>query len=136
MPTNSNGAVIVRGDPERVYLVNSGDGWVHDDFQVNSKLSLNFGVRYTYQGVVHDSNNSLANFVPGQGFSTGQLYRPDRKDFAPRFGFAYTPAADAKTVLRGGYGIYYDVPTVGSFVYNSIGNGGASGIYANPAGPI
>ncbi len=135
-PTNSNGAVIVRGNPERVYLVNSGDAWAHDDFQTSPKLSLNFGVRYTYQGVVHDAKNSLANFTPGQGFSTGQLYNPDRKDFAPRFGFAYTPSANANTVVRGGYGIYYDVPTVGSFVYNSISNGAASGIYANPAGPI
>lgn len=134
-PSNSNGATIVRGEPGRVYHVNSADGWVHDTFQFSQRLTLNYGVRYTYQGVLHDTANDLANFIPGQGFSVGQLYGKDYKDFAPRFGFAFQPQSNGKTVIRGGYGLYYDVPTVGSFVYNNIGNGGATGIYGNPAGP-
>ncbi|HEX4230061.1 MAG TPA: TonB-dependent receptor [Bryobacteraceae bacterium] len=134
-PSNSNGATIARGNPERTYHVNSADEWVHDTFQVTPTLSVNFGVRYTYQGVLHDTTNDLTNFIPGEGFKTGQLYPKDLTDFAPRFGFAYSPGKGGKTVVRGGYGIYYDVPTVGSFVYNVPGNGGASGIYSNPAGP-
>ena len=133
--SNSNGATIARGNPGRVYHVNSADGWVHDTFQISRRLTVNFGVRYTYEGLLHDTANDLANFVPGQGFSVGQLYGKDETDFAPRFGFAFQPKPGGKTVIRGGYGIYYDVPTVGSFVYNNIGNGGATGIYANPAGP-
>ena len=109
---------------------------MHDTYQVNPQLSVNFGVRYTYQGVLHDKDNSLTNFTPGQGLTTGQLYHKDLTDFAPRFGFAYSPKWLPKTVVRGGYGIYYDVPTVGSFAYASLGNGGATGVNSNPAGPI
>ena len=49
-PSNSSGATIVRGNPERSYIVNSYDFWVHDTFQVSPKLSLNYGVRLTHQG--------------------------------------------------------------------------------------
>lgn len=133
--SNSSGATIVRGDLQRVYHVNSGDWWIHDNFQVNQRLSLNYGVRFTYQGVLHDTKNSLANFIPGKGWQVGNLYPQDKNNYAPRFGFAFTPKRNGKTVLRGSYGIYYDIPTVGSFAYASLGNGGATGLSSNPAGP-
>jgi outer membrane receptor for monomeric catechols len=47
-PSNSSGAVIVRGDPERGYRYNSYDGWAHDTIQLTKSLSVNLGVRYTY----------------------------------------------------------------------------------------
>lgn len=134
-PTNSSGAVILRNNPQRVYLVTSIDGWLHDDFQATPRLSLNAGFRYTYPGVVHDQHQDLYNFVPGSGFQPSPLYNKDLADIAPRTGFAYSLTSDARTVLRGGYGWFYDTPTVGQFVYNNIGNTGATGIYSNPAGP-
>ena len=134
-PSNSSGALILNGNPQRVYLVNSLDAWVHDDYRISKQLTINFGVRYTYPGVVHDQKDTLVNFIPGSGFQPSPLYNQDLKDIAPRVGFAYSLSEDAKTVIRGAYGWFYDVPTVGSFVYNSVGNGGATGIYSNPAGP-
>lgn len=133
-PSNSSGAVILRNNPERVYLVNSFDAWAQDEWQVNSRLNLNYGVRYTYPGVVHDEKNSLYNFDPAKGFTPIPLFNRDVTDFAPRIGFAFTPGKEARTVLRGSYGWFYDMPTVGMFVYNNIGNTGATGIYSNPAG--
>jgi len=140
-PTNSSGAIIVLGQLQRDYYQNSFDYWAHDNFQVSPKLSLNFGVRYTYHGVLHDAKNSITNFIPGRGFVTpgtdiDSLYPKDWNNFAPRFGFAYTPTRNGKTVIRGGYGVFYDVPPLNFFVANtSSPNGGAAGVHANPGGP-
>jgi hypothetical protein len=139
-PRNASGAVIVQGDLQRLYLENSFDWWVHDTFRVSPKLSLNFGVRYTYQGVLHDSANNITGFVPGQGFvgpghGIDSLYPKDLNNFAPRVGFAYSPQRSGKTVIRGGWGVFYDVPAMNFFVANTgLPNGGAAGINANPGG--
>lgn len=140
-PSNSNGAIIAQGPLQRLYYQNSFDLWAGDTFRVTPHLTLNYGARYTYQGVLHDSKNSITNFIPGQGFVTpgqngaGPLYPQDWNNLAPRLGFAYTPMSDGKTVIRGGYGIYYDVPSLNFFTANtSLSNGGAAGVNANPGG--
>ncbi len=140
-PSNSSGAVIVLGALQRLYLQNSFDWWAHDTVRVSSRLTVNFGIRYTYQGVLHDDSNNITTFVPGKGFAgPGQglssLYPKDWNNFAPRVGFAYTPTRNGKTVIRGAYGVFYDVPALNFFVANTgLPNGGAAGINANPGGP-
>lgn len=133
-PSNSSGALILRNNPQRVYLVDSFDLWLQDGWQVSPHLSLNYGVRYSYPGVVRDDRNSLYSLVPGTGYRGEPLYNADYTNAAPRVGFAWTPRSDTNTVIRGAYGWFYDQPTVGSFVYNNIGNTGATGIYSNPFG--
>jgi len=136
-PSNSNGATIVVGDQAWTYAYNSLDWWAHDALQATPELSLNFGVRYTYQGEVHGvgSGKQLYNFTPDRGFTTGPLYNNDLLNFAPRVGFSYAPKWLSGTVLRGGYGIYYDTPTEATFGFTTINNGGASGMNQNPVGP-
>jgi len=134
-PTNASGATIERGLPEPIYQINSGDWWLHDNFQVTPQLNVNFGVRYDYYGVLHDSANNLANFVPGQGFVTGQLYPKQPLDFAPRFGFSYAPKWAKRFVVRGGYGLFYDVTPVNAFASAGSSNGAATGVAYNPGGP-
>jgi len=133
-PSNASGATIYRGEPEPIFQINSGVWWAHDNFQATPELNINFGIRWDYDGVLHDSKGVLANFFPGQGFLNQQLYPKDLRDYAPRVGFAYAPHWAKRFVLRGGYGIFYDAPSVNSFDSSGASNGATSGIGYNPGG--
>ncbi len=133
-PSNASGATITRGEPEPTFLINSFNWWVHDNFQISPELNINFGVRYDYDGVLHDSKGILANFFPGVGFENKQLYPRDLGDYGPRVGFAYSPKRFKRVVLRGGYGVFYDSQSVNSFDSAGSSNGAASGIGYNPGG--
>jgi hypothetical protein len=139
--TANNGATITRGQLQRDYRQNSFDWWVHDNFQVTRKLNVNFGVRYTYHGVLFDTDRTITNFIPGRGFVTpgrdvDRLYPNDLNNFAPRLGLAYQPFGSGKTVIRAAWGIFYDAPPLNFIVANTGAvNGGAAGVHANPGGP-
>ena len=89
-------------------------GYMQDDFSVSPKLTINAGLRYEVMTPQWERDNRLANFIPTTTSlvqaSSGSLFNMTQvhtamKNFAPRFGFAYS--ADSKTVLRGGYGLVY-----------------------------
>lgn len=69
-----------------------------------------------------------------------RVQRSDKNDWGPRFGFAWDPRNNGKTVLRGGYGIYYDQALVGIVEQNSFttppfnASDSRSGTQANPIG--
>ncbi len=117
-------ADFLYGDPQTAMLSNQFvahqkwywfDFFVQDDWKVSQKLTLNLGLRYDFSSPVWEGNNYLSNFNPaGAGSiitaSSGSLYnralvQPQKLNFSPRIGFAYQ--LESKTVLRGGYGIYY-----------------------------
>ncbi len=93
-----------------------------DDYRISNRLTLNLGLRYDLFTWPHEINNRMANFdvstgaieLAGQnGVSdSGGLATP-KKNFAPRIGFAYDLRGDQKTVVRGGYGIFYFVDREG-----------------------
>ena len=114
--------------------------YIQDDWKVNSKLTLNLGLRYTLQTQTQERDGSFANFDLGKGVYVvrtegGQLPRlaiprllaaypyvesekngwgsnvitADHNNFGPRFGFAYRPFNDNKTVVRGGFGVFYNI---------------------------
>lgn len=93
-----------------------------DEWRIRPNLSLSFGLRYENNTVPRELNNriestfnsSLLNLVPGlRNFIGGRstIYDPDKNNFSPRAGFAWSPrwfGPDKTTVIRGGYGLYYD----------------------------
>ncbi len=105
----------------------SNFAYVQDDWKVTPALTFNLGVRYEYASPYSEDQNRLTNFVPSLALSGSPLpfsqasnnnrygFSPDKNDFAPRVGFADSP--DAKTSLRGGFGIsfaHYDRPGSGN----------------------
>jgi hypothetical protein len=89
--------------------------FIQDGWKLLPGLTLNLGVRYDLNRPPVEKYDRWANFIPelGRQVLAGEegfgraLVKTDRNNFAPRIGFAYRPFGDAKTVVRGGYGIYY-----------------------------
>ncbi|AFL86398.1 hypothetical protein Terro_0046 [Terriglobus roseus DSM 18391] len=131
--STSAGAQILRNNPQRVYIVNTIDAYAADNFKISNRLTLNYGLRWSYPGTVSDDRNSIYNFTPQRGYFKSPIYSRNLSNFAPRFGFAWTPFKDSSaTVVRGAFGWFFDQPTVGQFVYNSVGNGASAGIFGSP----
>ena len=78
--------------------------FVQDDWRATANLTLNFGFRYDYQSIAEPPVQNPNAALLAAGFDTS--FQPkDKNNLAPRFGLSY--AFNEKTVLRGGYGIYY-----------------------------
>jgi hypothetical protein len=131
-------ATILRGPTRHQYYQNSFDLYVHDTWTLSQNITLNYGLRYTYQGVLGAGDQQLTTFFPDRGLvSVDQLYPKDRNNIAPRVGVAWTPDSSKKTVVRAAYGVYYDVIPIAYFTANTgwpSGNGGALGVGHNPGG--
>ena len=96
--------------------------FVQDSFRPTQRLTINYGLRWDYFGVVKEKNNLLSNITSlspaaGTGSFTltqvGQpglpsLYNPDKKDFAPRISAAWDVTGKGRTVVRAGFGMFYD----------------------------
>jgi hypothetical protein len=117
----------VNGNPDvsfRHFRTGNYGGYAQDDWKFSPTLTLNIGLRYEYYTPVSETNNLLSNLVltantsqayQAAGLTVGHtVYTTDKKNFAPRFGFAWSPQAyNQKVVLRGGFGMYYDyIPEV------------------------
>jgi hypothetical protein len=104
-----------------------------DNFKVNSRLTLNLGLRWEPFWAFHDTLGRGGNWLPGQqsqvfplapkgilyagdkGVHTG-FQQPDLNNFAPRVGFALNPYGDGKMSVRGGYGVFYDFAPLKNYI--------------------
>lgn len=82
--------------------------FVHDAWQLHSRFTLNYGLGWTYDGARNYDLRKPPYLEPILGASGLAPTRRNWKNFSPSAGFAWSPWAEGKTVIRGGAGIYYD----------------------------
>jgi hypothetical protein len=110
------GAIFLSGGDPSFTLRDGADqiSWyAQDDWKVTSRFTLNLGVRYDVDLGFVDSNNQTNNrtfrFFQIIGHPLGQrVAEDDKNNFSPRIGFAWDVRCDGRSVVRGGYGLYYD----------------------------
>jgi hypothetical protein len=106
------------GNPLLDYRNENYSFFVQDDWKAHPRLTLNLGLRYDVSSVSREKDGRLQNFdLTTLTFTPlGQkLYDVDKNNFGPRFGFAFDLFGNRKTILRGGYGIFYDRDLPASF---------------------
>ena len=98
-----------------------------DEWKLTRNLTIDYGLRYEYNSPQEDPHNNIMGWYPGHqstkfpdappnflypgdpGTPNRALIPPDRNNFAPRLGFAWDMFGNAKLVMRGGGGIFYDI---------------------------
>ena len=106
-----DGGKQVTGNSQRHTYQNSDGLFIQDSFRATPRLTLNYGVRWDYFGVTGEKDGLFYTFNPANGGSndqTNQLYGKDFNNFAPRLAFAYDMTGKGTTVVRGGWGLFYD----------------------------
>ena len=123
------------GNTQRTTYNNGFSLFAQDDYRMNSSLTLNLGLRWEYFGPMSEKNNLLSNLgrdgnlaMVGADGVDG-LYNRDLHDFAPRLGLAWQAARN--TVVRAGYGIYYDYVPQDLLIANFTTS---AGVATNPIG--
>lgn len=139
---NPGASSIVQGNPKRQVFVNTFALYAQDAWQITHRFNFNYGLRYDYEGPIHSAYPNLSVFDPSSttglavaGQGVPNIYGKFWGGLSPRIGFAYQLDGTGNTVLRGGYGFYYDT----LFMKSILQNNGAQNISVfgpglNPAG--
>jgi len=153
----SSSSSIATGNTNRNTFQNSHALYFQDSYRMFRNFTLNLGVRYDYYGLIQEKHGNFTNILLDQAAQTAtpvvlgpqRLYQPDYNNVSPRISFAWDVFGKQRTVVRAGYGIFYDAFSQDAFIgqapYNSVFDPGAaysgfgpnpiSFAYANP-GPI
>ena len=129
------------GDFRLNYALREWGVFFQDDWKASRNLTINIGVRYMYYTPPYDARNAISTWAQPQQCPSYNVCGPnylnlpanspyqaayklagvdvprsiaptDKKNIGPRLGFAWQPFGSVKTVIRGGYGIFYDTPPV------------------------
>lgn len=111
----TGGGNQTEGNSRRNTYQNSFAFYLQDNFRVSRRLTVNYGLRWDYYGVIGEKKNlfSILNSSDdlvqvGTNGGPSSLYPKDFNNFSPRIGIAYDVFGTGKTVVRAGYGFAYD----------------------------
>ncbi|MDP9146355.1 MAG: carboxypeptidase regulatory-like domain-containing protein [Acidobacteriota bacterium] len=131
-----------QGNTDRNTFEDSHAVYIQDSFRLKKNFTINVGLRYDYFGIVQEKHGNFTNIDTATGLGTlvgqGRLYQPDYNNLGPRVSVAWDVTGRGKTVLRAGYGIFYDAFSqdmfMGHLPFNSIFDPGPaySGFGPNP----
>jgi hypothetical protein len=116
IPSTGNfGTFDYTGNTLRHTYENGFGFYVQDAYHVTPRLVVNYGLRWDYNGVVAERNHLFSDFIPSTGLleqvgpgGLSNLYNPDKKDFSPRASVVWDVTGRGKTVIRAGYGLFFD----------------------------
>ncbi len=97
----------LRGD---VFFATTDYNWfIQDTWSVNSQLTLNLGLRYEYQQLPQPTKTSVkgVKFTGNPAYPATVTFPQDKNNWGPRVGFTYDINGAHRTIVRGGYGLYY-----------------------------
>jgi hypothetical protein len=123
------------GDPTRQVSQKSLGFFFEDDVKATQHVTLNLGLRYDITDPIKDAHNLLANYSPtsasglvqvGQGISSP--YPTNYNNLSPRIGLAWDLFGTGKTVIRSGFGVIFEQPSIRTFMFNG------GGLNLNPSG--
>jgi len=98
-----------QGNSSRQTFQNNHSLYLQDSFHIAPHVTLNYGVRWEYFGVIGEKQNRFSLLSPaGVLNQVNQLYPKDFNNFAPRASVAWDVHGNARTVVRAGWGLYYD----------------------------
>jgi hypothetical protein len=107
-----DGGSQIAGNTDRNTFENSHAGYIQDSYRWKRNVTINLGLRYDYFGIIQDKQGNFTNIDPNTGaliqVGQGRLYQPDYNNWAPRVSVAWDISGSGKTVVRAGYGIFYD----------------------------
>lgn len=124
------------GNTHRNTFNNGFSFFVQDDIRLRPTFTLNLGLRWEYFGPISEENDLLSNLGrDGQLAMVGTdgvdgAYNRDLNNFGPRIGFAWN--VHPRTVVRGGYGVYFDYIPQNLMIANFTPS---AGLVTNPIGP-
>ena len=114
------GGIQYAGDTNRNTFQNSYSGYVQDSVHLHRKFVLNLGLRYDYYGIAQEKKGQFTSVDPATGnlslVGQSRLYQPDYNNWAPRVSVAWDLTGRGTSVLRAGYGIFYDAISQDAFL--------------------
>jgi len=128
--------LVDSGNTQRTTYNNGFSFFAQDDYRLRANFTLNLGLRWEYFGPLSEKNNLLSNLASdGTLAMVGThgldgIYQRDLNNFGPRLGFAWSVLKN--TVVRAGYGIYYDYVPQHLQIANFTSS---AGLATNPIGP-
>ena len=100
--------------------------FIQDSWIIRPGLTLNYGVRYDLELTAQFKPATALNAAAEKAFNVTEGYPRDWNNVAPRFGLAWDPMNNHKTVIRAGYGLFYDHPSFASAFLSTTADGALS----------